>query len=279
MKVLMWIVAALSVIVSLFFSFVGHFASGLGLSGTAFGEIVNIMAMFAPVVCVVGIVLGINRMRKGKKKAFAFVLMGLGYCVVMVVGMLVDDAVHTKLVEKDIAERNVQQYGENWDSAPAIDGIPELYQEVLNQFYAVVKDGWTAGQLMDLGAVSMSEYYGDVPLDNIGFALVDLNGDKVDELVIGAVAKADQQGNEIFCICTDPENPFYAFCSVEGEVYYLHAGEADDTYETEIAGTDRAWVIQTAAQENTFDFSLREGVTMDPAGRMTLAMTPFSQYK
>lgn len=136
-----------------------------------------------------------------------------------------------------------------------------------------MKERWAADRLMDIGAASMSEYYGDAPLDNIGFVLIDLNGDSVDEPVIGAVAQANQQGNEIFCIYINPPL-FYAICSVEGEVYYLHAGEADNIYETEIAGTDRAWVIKTAEQENTFDFSPKEGAMMDHAGRMTLAMPP-----
>ena len=113
---------------------------------------------------------------------------------------------------------------------------------------------------------------------NIGFALTDLNGDKVDELVVGAIAHADRQGNEIFCIYTGPENPFCAIPSVEGEVYYLHAGESEDIYELEIAGADMTWVIKAAEVENTFDFELREGAT-DPDGRVTLALTPFSRYK
>ncbi len=43
-------------------------------------------------------------------------------------------------------------------------------------------------------------------------------------------------------------------------------------------GFDLAWVIETAEIENTFDFNTKEGAK-DPAGRLTLALTPFSQYK
>lgn len=38
---------------------------------------------------------------------------------------------------------------------------------------------------MDLGAVSMAGYYGDESLDDVGFGLVDLNGDHIDELLTG----------------------------------------------------------------------------------------------
>lgn len=148
---------------------------------------------------------------------------------------------------------------------------------MLNKYYAVIRDQWLADQLMDLGAVPMAEYYGDAPLDNIGFVLMDLNGDKLDELVIGAV-QAAPQANEVFCIYSDPQNPSYVINGVEEKLYYLHSGEAAGTYEAEIVGRDSAWVIETAASENTFDFNLREGA-MDPAGRMTLDLITFSRYK
>lgn len=279
MKLLFWILAVLSIPVGLFMSFFSVLCDGLGLTFTVIGDIMLITGKFSLVVCIVCAVLGIIRLRKGDlKKAIVCTLVALGYCAAIVVGMLIDDAVHTVQMDKRIAQWNEQKYGENWDAAPAIEGIPELYQEVLNKYYAVVRDRWPGDQLMDLGAVAMAEYYGDASLENIGFALVDLNGDNVDELVIGAVAQSDQQGNAIFCIYSDPENPHYSINSVEGNVYYLHSGETEGTYELEIVGRDMAWVIEPAQSENTFDFNPREGA-MDPAGRMTLALTPFCQYK
>ena len=279
MKALFWILAVLSILVGFGMTIFGYFVNGLGVYCTVFGQVVCILAMFSLLISIVCVVLGIIKLRKGNgKKAVLFALAGVAYSVIIFAGMFIDEAVGSVRMERDIAERNEQLYGEGWDAAPAIEGIPELYQEILNEYYAVVRDRWPAEELMDLGAVGMADYYGEASLDNIGFALVDLNGDRVDELVIGAVAQADQQGNEIFCIYTDPENPFYAINSVEGWVYYLHAGEADGTYEAEIVGLDSAWVIETAESENTFDFNIKEGA-MDPAGRLTLAMTPYAQYK
>lgn len=279
MKFLFWGLVILSIPVGLFMSFFCWLCQGLGLNGTVIGDVMCIAGIPAALLCIVCAVLGILRLRKGDvKKAISCTLVALGYCAAIVAGFFIDEVVDTMLLEKSIADRNEQMYGENWDAAPAIEGIPEQYQEVLNKYYAVVRDRWSGDQLMDLGAVSMTEYYGDDSLNSIGFVLLDLNGDYVDELLIGAVAQTEQQGNEIFCIYTDPENPSYAINSVEGDVYYLRGGEADGTYEVEIAGEDRAWVIDTAQSENTFDFNLREGV-MDPAGRMTLELIPFSQYK
>ena len=279
MKLLFWILAVLSIPVAVFISIVSWFAEGLGLSGTGIGVVVCFAGMFSVVVSIVCAVLGIIKLRKGHvKKAVTFAVVAVAYPAVILAGMYIDDAVHGVLMERDIANRNEQIYGENWDAPPAIEGIPELYQEVLNKYYAVVRDEWPADQLMDLGAVAMAEHYGDAPLDNIGFVLMDLNGDNLDELVIGAVAQAGQQGNAVFCIYSDPQNPSYVINGVEGKLYYLHSGETDGTYEAEIVGHHSAWVIETAESENTFDFNLKEGA-MDPAGRMTLDLIPFSSYK
>ena len=279
MKILFWILAILSIAAGLFVSVVCYMSHGLGLTGTGIGEVVCIVGMLAAVICMICTVLGSKKLRKGDaKRAVVFAVAGLVYCGIIIGGIFLDDAVDTLLLKKSIAERNAQLYGENWDAPPAIEGIPERYQEVLDKYYAVIRDQWPAERLMDLGAVSMAEYYGDAPLDNIGFVLMDLNGDKVDELVIGAVAQAEQQGNEIFCIYSDPQNPSYVINGVEGKLYYLHSGEADGTYEAEIVGHHSAWIIETAERENTFDFNLKEGA-MDPDGRMTLDLIPFSRYK
>ena len=278
MKILFWILAILSIAVGLFVSVVCYMSHGLGLTGTGIGEVVCIVGMLAAVICIICTVLGIKRLRKGDaKKAVVFAVAGLVYCGIIIGGIFLDDAVDTLLLKKSIAERNEQLYGENWDAPPAIEGIPAPYQDVLNKYYAVIRDQWPADRLMDLGAVSMAEYYGDAPLDNIGFVLMDLNGDNIDELVIGAV-QAVPQGNEVFCIYSDPQNPSYVISGVEGKLYYLHSGEADGTYEAEIVGHHSAWAIETAERENTFDFNLKEGA-LDPAGRMTLDLIPFSHYK
>ena len=280
MKFLFWILAIVSIPVGAYMSVVGYFAEGLGLSSTVIGQVVNYLAMLSLLVSLVCAVLGIIKLCKGKvKNAVFFAVAGVAYSVIILGGIFLDEAVGSILLERDVAERNEQMYGESWDAAPSIEGIPEGYQVILNEYYAVVRDRWPAEQLMDLGAVGMAEYYGEVSLDNIGFVLMDLNGDRVDELVIGAVAaQAERQGNEIFCIYTDPENPFYAINSVAGNVYYLHAGASDDMYEAEIIGLDSSWVIEPAKSENTFDINFREGA-MDPAERLTIALTPFFQYK
>lgn len=275
--ILFGLLAILVLFVSLFFTYVYHMMYGLGLASSAFGIAVVMAGTFTVIVALIGVILGMINLRKGKKKvAFFFVLLGVIYGGLIYGGAMLDDALDTARLEQSVANRMEETYGEDWNAPSAIEGVPEQYQTVLNQFYVAVKEQWPAEKLMDLGAVSMPGYYGGAALENIGFALVDLNGDRVDELVIGAAG--NNEATAVFCIYTDPNDPFYAINSVEERLYYLHSGEVEGTYEAEIVDLDAAFVIAAAQAENTFDFDYREGA-MDPANRMTLELIPFAQYK
>ena len=279
MKILFWILAILSIPVGLFMSITGYFSHGLDLYSTKIGLVFCILGMFSVVVSILCAVLGIISLRKGHvRKAVLLALAGVVYSVIVLAGILIDEAVDSILLDRDIAVRNEQLYGEDWDSAPAIDGIPEQYQEVLNKFYAVVRDEWPADQLRDLAAITMARHYGNASLDNIGFILMDVNGDGIDELMIGTAAPVEEGGTAIFCMYSDPENPFVNLNSIEGEIYYLHPGETDGTYMAEIGGTDRAWMLGTLEGEAIVDINSQECI-LDPADRLTLDMIPFSQYK
>ena len=279
MKVLFWIIAILSILVGLFMSFVCYMSHGLDLAGTIIGEIVFIPGMLTVVACITCVVFGICQLRKGNaKKAVMLALAGVAYSVIILGGYFLDDAVHTILMERDIAERNAQLYGENWDAPPAIDGIPEGYHEEMNKFYAVIRDAWTADRLTDLYASTMPNYYGAAPLDSIGFCLMDLNGDGIDELLIGTTAPAEEGGTVIFCIGSNPDNLHMNLNGAEQDIYYLHPGQSDGTYAAEISGENAAWLLEREGDENSIGIQYWEGV-MDPAGRLTLEMIPFSRYK
>ena len=278
MKLLFWILAILSIPAGLLMSVTCWLSEGLGLVGTGLGLGVVYAGMISVIVSIVCMVLGLKQLRKGDaKKAVAFALVGVIYSGVILAGIYIDDVMHTKQLEKDIAERNEEKYGEGWDEAPAIEGIPELYQEVLNKFYVAVRDQWPEDQLIDLAALSMAEYYGDASLDNVGFALMDVNSDGVDELVIGSTAPVEEGGTLIFCMYSDPENPYVNLSGVEGKSYYLHFSE-ENTYVAEIKDADAAWLLGAEEGSNMVDITYQEGA-LDPAGRLVLEMIPFAQYK
>lgn len=79
------------------------------------------------VVSFVCMVLGMIMLHKGKvKKAVVFALVGTVYSSIVIVGVFIDDAVDTRLLEKDIEERNNQLYGEKWKISSSLAGIPKL---------------------------------------------------------------------------------------------------------------------------------------------------------
>ena len=287
MKILFWTLAIVSLPVGFFMSIVSWFAEGLGLSGTGIGVVVCIAGMFSVVVSIVCLVLGINKLRKGNiKKAVTFAVVAVAYSAVILAGMYIDDAVHGMLMERDIAERNEQIYGENWDAPPAIDGIPELYQEVLNKFYVAVRDEWSGDQMMGLSTMEMEKYYGDASLDNIGFALMDVNADGCDELVIGTTAPVEEGGTAIFCMYSDPDNPHDTLNGVQGELYYLHSledgayvAEIGGSYMPEVGDTKGAWLLHAYSEGEKFVGIDHYEEALDPAGRLTLELIPFAQYK
>ena len=278
MKILFWVLAILSIPAGVFMSIVCSASRGLGLTYTIIGDVVCIAGMFAVAVSVICAVLGIIMLRRGNaKKAVAFALAGVVYSGIILAGVFMDEAVDTMLMKKEMEKRNDQLYGENWDAPSAIEGIPKLYQKELGKYYVVIRDKWSSDQLMDLGVVAMPDYYGDVSLDNIGFALMDMNGDSVNELLIGTVDPAEEGGTVIFCMYSNPENPFLNLTSTEGETYYLHPGEADGTYMAEISGADAAWLFRVEEGEGISDVIYQE-VALNPDDRLTLEMIPFSSY-
>ena len=285
MKILFWVIAIVSIPVGWFMTAVSFLSHGLGLCGTGIGQIVCILGIASVVVSIVCAVLGIIKLRKGNvKKAVVFALVGVLYSGIILGGMFLDDAVHTMLMERDIAARDEQIYGKDWDAAPAIEGIPELYQEVLNKFYVAVRDEWPRDQIIDVATTEMESYFGDASLDNIGFILMDVNGDSIDELMIGTTAPVDEGGTAIFCMYSDPKCPHNTLDGVEGQIFYLHPGEGS-THMAEIGGSyvpedgiKGYWLLGAYEDDRIVDINFQEGA-LDPANRLTLEMIPFSRYK
>ena len=287
MKILFWILAIVSIPFGLFMSVVSWAAEGLDLAGTQLGEVMTVAGMFSAIVSIICVVPGIIMLRRKKvKKAVIFALAAVVYPAVILGGIFLDEALHTAQLEKDLADYYEQTYGENWDAPPAIEGIPELYQEMLNKFYVVVRDEWSSDRMTDMSTTEMEKYYGDASLDNIGFILMDVNADGCDELIIGTTAPVEEGGTAIFCMYSDPECPHDTLNGVQGELYYLHSveggayvAEIGGSYMPEVGDTKGAWLLRAYEEDERFVGITHYEGTLDPAGRLTLEMIPFSQYK
>ena len=280
MKVLAWILAVAMIPVGLFASVIFYVSFSLGLSAGSVGGVLCLVGILSAVICIVGSVLGIKQLRRGNvKKAFAWILAGAVFIGIISAGLGICDVLNTKRVANIVAAEQAQLYGENWDAPPAMEGIPENCVELMNQYYAIIKNEWPAEELNVVNSVAMADYYGDAPLDNIGFCFKDLNGDGINELIIGTAAPTAEGGTAFFCIYYGAGDLSYTLDSEAGETYYLHDGESEGTYVAELAGQELAWVIEPVTDGDGYlEITEREGA-MDPAGRLTLEMIPFSQYK
>ena len=67
MKILFWVIAIVSIPVGWFMTAVSFLSHGLGLCGTGIGQIVCILGMASVVVSIVCAVLGIIKLRKGRR--------------------------------------------------------------------------------------------------------------------------------------------------------------------------------------------------------------------
>ena len=91
-------------------------------------------------------------------------------------------------------------------------------------------------------------------------------------------ALVSEAGTAIFCIYSNPENPTIALSSVEEQTYYLHYSESDGIYIAETEGSDLVWRLEPY-EGDEYLHTVFDEIDMDPAGRLTLEMIPFSEYK
>lgn len=228
MKKLLIVLCVLTIPVYLFLGFVFRLASIAnnlyGVYGDVFEALTYIGGLTA-LVGVIGALIGIFFVVKDKnKRGIVCALAGMAYAVVIMLGFTAVEALnHNQRLEMmDLAEREI--YGADWDAASNIAGIPPEYEVVLNKYYVAVKEHWDTERLMDYGlyAWKMPEYYGETGVDNIGFALIDLDHDGRDELILGTIQPVADAGNEILLIMADQDNPHPFYACYDNQYAYFH---------------------------------------------------------
>lgn len=84
---------------------------------------------------------------------------------------------------------DMQQITEEDDDYATVE---EAYAIVIGEYYSAAEEQWDSAALMDAGLNYMvAECYLDNPLENIGYAIVDLNNDGIEELLIGSRIEDD----------------------------------------------------------------------------------------
>lgn len=99
----------------------------------------------------------------------------------------------------------------------------DLYRNVLNTYYEQIRTGWPNRDRLDVSYMFYSEY-SKCTLSEIGYALTDLNGDNIPELLISPVSEATRDGIILEMYSIVNNKVVHLFSGGERYRYYLTEG-------------------------------------------------------
>ena len=154
--------------------------------------------------------------------------------------------------------------------------VEQAYAVVIGEYYTALEQRWNGAELMEDGLNYMAaDCYGDAPLENLGYAIADIDGDGVPELLIGTIKADEFYDKMIFSLYTLDENGVnkLVFDGTERNRYYY-------------AGENRFANLGSSAFNDSFETTvkLEEGEMIDmtyttaPEDYVQLELTPFSQW-
>ena len=165
------------------------------------------------------------------------------------------------------------------EAVPAPEETPtveQAYAVVIGEYYTALEQRWNGAELMEDGLNYMAaDCYGDAPLENLGYAIADIDGDGVQELLIGTIKADEFYEKMVFSLYTLDENGInkLVFDGTERNRYYY-------------AGENRFANLGSSAFNDSFETTvkLQEGEMIDmtyttaPADYVQMELTPFSQW-
>lgn len=165
------------------------------------------------------------------------------------------------------------------DELPEVTETPtvkEAYAVVIGVYYTAIEQQWDSAALMENDLNYMiAGCYGENPLENIGYAITDIDSDGTPELLIGALVGNDFYGSMIFALYTLDHNGIHqlVFDSSERNRYYyagencfanVGAGAFGESFETTVKFEDSEVIDMT--------------YTTDSANYVQMELTPFSEW-
>lgn len=152
----------------------------------------------------------------------------------------------------------------------------EAYATIIGEYYTVLAEEWDAARIMDSGLNYMvADSHHGKPLDEIGYAVTDLDADGTAELIIGSLAEDDFFGKMIFSLYTLDNTgvPMLLFESSERNRYYYAGGIKFANLGS--SGWDESFVTTLKLEERemidmTYTTEVKDYVQME--------LTPFAQW-
>ena len=123
--------------------------------------------------------------------------------------------------------------------------IDVVYAQQIDRYYTALSEKWddTAYLDHDMSALA-ARYYEENPLDNVGFTFMDLDGDGIWELIIGAISAAEQDPLVFEIWALKDGEPVMLAQSGYHNRYYLQYAQEDDlwsvAYEAENGAANHA---------------------------------------
>lgn len=131
------------------------------------------------------------------------------------------------------------------NNTPA-DSVDTAYAQQIERYYTAVSEQWNEGAYFENEMSALASYYYEGnALDNVGYALMDLNGDESDELVIGAILGADK----------DPI-VFEIWTLKDGEPVMLAQSGSRNRYYLQYAEDDAMWSVAYEAENGAANYAV-----------------------
>lgn len=152
----------------------------------------------------------------------------------------------------------------------------ETYATVIGEYYTTLEEEWDAAAVMEAGLnYLVADSFFDTPLEDIGYAVTDLDGDGMDELAIGPMAGDEFFGKMVFSLYTLASDgvPQLLFNSTERNRYYYAGGSNF----ANLGSSD--WNESFVTTRKLEDRKLIDVTyTTDPVDYVQMELTPFSQW-
>ena len=154
--------------------------------------------------------------------------------------------------------------------------VLEGYAMVIGEYHAALSAGWDGAEMMEQGLnyMTVDSFFAN-PLEETGYAVTDVDGDGVEELVIGSLVEDDFFGKLIFSMYVLDEEgvPRLILDSTERNRYYY-------------AGDNRFANLGSSGWNDSFVTTLKLEVgelidmtfTTDPKNYVQMELIPFGQW-